>query len=85
MKLTDNQHLTYCLNVHPGESWDENIAAIKTFTLKIRDAVAPDKPFGLGLRLSNDAATTLSDPQRISEFNKFLAENNLYIFMQNDQ
>jgi len=41
------------------------------------------KPFGLGLRLSNDAAMSLSDPQRISEFNEFLAKNNLYVFTTN--
>lgn len=83
MKLTNNQHLTYCLNVHPGESWDENFNAIKDFTLNIRAAISPDKPFGLGLRLSNNAATTLSDPVRISEFNDFLAINNLYVFTSN--
>lgn len=83
MKLTDNQHLTYCLNVHPGESWDENFAAIKNFTLKIRDAVAPSMPFGLGLRLSNEAASSLSDPQKIAEFNDFLTANNLYVFTVN--
>ena len=22
-------HLTYCLNIHPGESWAENLAAIR--------------------------------------------------------
>ena len=83
MNLTKNQHLTYCLNVHPGENWDDNFAAIKKHTLQIRDAVAPNKPFGLGLRLSNEAAITLSDPTKISELNEFLAENNLYVFTAN--
>ena len=23
-------HLTYCLNIHPGETWEENLAAIET-------------------------------------------------------
>ena len=46
------QHLTYCLNVHPGESWDENFAAIKKYALEIRRLVSPGKPFGLGMRLS---------------------------------
>jgi sugar phosphate isomerase/epimerase len=30
-------HLTYCLNIHPGETWDENFVAIRTHTLKVRD------------------------------------------------
>lgn len=83
MKTNSNQHLTYCLNVHPGESWKENLAAIKEFVLPIRKDIAPNKPFGLGLRLSDEAANTLSDPQQISEFQTFLSENNLYVFTVN--
>jgi sugar phosphate isomerase/epimerase len=30
-------HLTYCLNIHPGETWAENFAAIRTHALKVRD------------------------------------------------
>jgi sugar phosphate isomerase/epimerase len=83
MKIKENQHLTYCLNVHSGETWDENLAAIKKFTLPIQNTISKNEPFGLGLRLSNDAATTLSDPQRLSEFIQFLADNNLYVFTVN--
>ena len=32
-------HLTYCLNVHPGESWAENLAAIEDKTMRVRAAV----------------------------------------------
>ena len=29
-------HLTYCLNIHPGESWAENFAALREKTLAVK-------------------------------------------------
>lgn len=76
-------HLTYCLNIHPGETWAENFAAIRDKTLAVRARVCPDKPFGLGLRLSARAATELADPSVKETFRQFLAENRLYIITIN--
>ncbi|MFC1499338.1 metabolite traffic protein EboE [Verrucomicrobiota bacterium] len=76
-------HLTYCLNVHPGESWAENFEAIKTNALAVRERISPDRPFGLGLRFCNAAAETLSEEDNINEFKRFLEENNLYVFTVN--
>jgi hypothetical protein len=76
-------HLTYCLNVHPGETWAENLAAIQTHTLAIRDRVAGDRPFGLGLRLSHQAANQLSQPEVLAAFKSFMREQNLYAFTIN--
>ncbi|MHC4563140.1 MAG: metabolite traffic protein EboE [Planctomycetota bacterium] len=76
-------HLTYCLNVHPGESWAENLAAIRDEALCIRDRVARPGPFGLGLRLSAQAADELSQPAALSEFREFLAHEDLYVFTIN--
>ena len=56
LDTTTPTHLTYCLNVHRGESWQENLRAIETDVLAVRQRVAPDEPFGLGLRLSAVAA-----------------------------
>lgn len=85
MKLSSDpsQHLTYCLNVHPGETWAENLAAIRSHTLAIRDRVCPGKPFGLGLRLSDAASRTLAQPDTLAAFASFLAEHNLYVFTVN--
>ncbi len=85
MRVSDSshQHLTYCLNVHPGEDWDTNLAAIHTYALAVRDHVASDVPFGLGLRLSNAASEMLADPQRLSEFQRILEQNKLYVFTIN--
>jgi sugar phosphate isomerase/epimerase len=76
-------HLTYCLNIHPGESWDENLAAIRTHALAIRDIVAPGRAFALGLRVGFEAAKTLSQPATLKKFRDFLAAENLYVFTVN--
>src|SRR5438445_263774 len=76
-------HLTYCLNVHRGESWAENFAAIRDKALAVKARVAPDKPFGLGLRLSNHAACELADPARRAAVKRFFDENDVYPFTIN--
>ena len=78
-----SQHLTYCLNVHPGEDWDANLAAIQTHALAIRERVAPKQPFGLGLRLSNTAVNSLAEPNTLSAFREFLDSHSLYAFTIN--
>jgi sugar phosphate isomerase/epimerase len=75
--------LTYCLNIHPGETWDENFSAIKTHALAVRDRVSRDRDFGLGLRLSRRAAESLNQPAAMQEFRHFLQENRLYVFTIN--
>ncbi len=85
MKIREHPplHLTYCLNVHPGESWEENLAAIRDKAMKVRDRVAREGPFGLGLRLSCEAAKTLSRPEMLGQFRRFLDEQDLYVFTIN--
>jgi sugar phosphate isomerase/epimerase len=76
-------HLTYCLNVHPGETWEENFEAIRTHALAVRALVAPRKRFGLGLRLSNVAAQELVRRAPLAAFRRFLDEQGLYVFTIN--
>ena len=40
-------HLTYCLNIHPGETWQEAFAAIREKAVEVKKRVAPDQWFGL--------------------------------------
>ena len=72
-------HLGYCLNIHPGETWAENLAAIREKALAVRDKVAPGKRFALGLRLSRRAAADLTRPRAMAEFRELLAEEDLYV------
>ena len=76
-------HLTYCLNIHPGETWAENLEAIRTKACAVRDNLNPDGPFGLGLRLSARAAGELASPDTLRDFRRFLASRNLYVFTIN--
>ncbi len=76
-------HLTYCLNAHAGESWPDVLAAIQTHALPFRRRISPDRPFGLGLRLSHQAALELEQDKPLTDFLRFLDSNNLYVFTVN--
>ena len=53
-------HLTYCTNIHPGESWDAVFENVRTHVVAVKARVAPNEPFGVGLRLSARAAANCS-------------------------
>jgi sugar phosphate isomerase/epimerase len=76
-------HLTYCLNVHAGESLAQVMAAIRAHVPPIREAVCRDRPFGLGLRLANQAAHDLLVAPALQSFRDLLAQHNLYAFTIN--
>ena len=77
-------HLTYCLNIHPGETWAENLAAIREKAVRVKQFVSPDRWFGLGLRLSAQAAADLAaDATLRSEALDVFAEHELYPFSVN--
>ena len=77
------EHLTYCLNIHAGETWADHLQAVRTHALAVRERVRPDRPFGLGLRLGAQAATELSAPGELEAFKEVLAEHDLYAFTIN--
>ncbi len=85
MKLNskDSVHLTYCSNIHPGESWAEVRAQVGEHLPRVKAQLSPDQPFGIGLRLSGAAAQSLSDPAAMEEFKSFLAGEDLYVFTLN--
>ena len=75
MKLTDGLgELTYCLNVHPAETWAEVRAALEGPARRIKAAVCPDETFGLGLRFSARCVAELEDPAARAELKSLLAE-----------
>jgi sugar phosphate isomerase/epimerase len=76
-------HLTYCTNIHPGETWEEVRANLGRHLPAIKQEVAPDRPFGVGLRLSAIAAQALQAPAAMAELRGLLAEHGLYLFTIN--
>ncbi|MCW5551459.1 MAG: metabolite traffic protein EboE [Verrucomicrobiae bacterium] len=83
MKLNHNLHLAYCTNIHRGETWAETFAALKNYTLAVRQRVCPDQPYAIGLRLSNRAAQELGDAETLLAFQRWLAANQCYVFTIN--
>lgn len=83
MKVKDNAHLTYCTNIHSGESWKEVFASLQKYTLAVKAKISPSAPFGIGLRLSNESALTLQEGGELAVFKQWLKENDLYVFTIN--
>lgn len=77
MKLENNNHLMYCLNIHPGEHWDEILSAIQNYSLRVKNRISPHEPFALGLQLSSIAAHELYPS--VKDFALFLRKHNLYV------
>jgi sugar phosphate isomerase/epimerase len=80
---TTSAHLSYCTNIHPGETWPEVRANLERYLVPVRERVAPGRPFGVGLRLSGEAARALAAPQVLDELRDFLAAHDLYVFTIN--
>ena len=77
-----NSHFSYCLNIHPGESFEEIFTAIKDYCPKVKAQVSPEQDFGLGLRLPAQAVFEMQDPE-ISELKSYLQNNGFYAFTAN--
>jgi hypothetical protein len=82
MKL-ESGHLSYCTNIHSGESWKDHFEAIKNNFPGIKKQVSPDRAMGIGLRLSNSASTELLHPDEIQGFKTWLNDNDAYVFTMN--
>ena len=48
--------VTYCTNIHPGESFGEICQGLWDHAPAVAAAVCPDRPFPVGLRLSGRAS-----------------------------
>jgi len=83
MKLNHGLHLAYCTNIHRGETWPETFESLKKYTLAVRERVAANKRYAIGLRLSQRAAQELSERSTLQEFQRWLEQNDCYIFTIN--
>ena len=83
MRLNRGLHLAYCTNVHRGETWSETFDSLKTCALAVRQRVCPRAPFAIGLRLSHRAARALSQRAVLLQFQRWLEQNDCYVFTIN--
>ena len=80
---TSRGHLTYCSNIHSGETWSDHFAKLRENIPLVKQQVSPFNPFGIGLRLSNVASLELRKQENLDEFRKWLNENECYLFTMN--
>jgi len=76
-------HLTYCTNIHAGESWDEVRGNLERHVAAVKARIAPREPFGIGLRLSARAARELSSPREMTALRRWLDAHEMYVFTIN--
>lgn len=75
--------LTYCTNIHPGEGWAEVLQGLRAYAVPLKAALSPEAPFGIGLRLSDQAAQELLEGDALAEAAEFLAAEGLYVALVN--
>ena len=83
MKINNQAHLSYCTNIHPGETWEAIFHNLKTYTLNVKKQLAPEADFGIGLRLSQKSASVLLEGNHLVEFKNWLDKHQLYVFTMN--
>jgi hypothetical protein len=83
MRLNHGVHLAYCTNIHRGENWAETFASLRLHTLAVKERVAPNEPYAIGLRLSDPASRELIQPQALAAFRAWLERNDCYVFTIN--
>lgn len=79
MKVHDRFHLTYCSNIHAGETWPEVDRALRSALPSVRGSLDAAGPFAIGLRLSARAAEALEQPSALDRFRAFLADGDYYV------
>src|SRR3984893_13375262 len=82
-QLSGDVHLTYCTNIHAGQSWQDIRASLDDYVPAIKSAVAPSQPMGIGLRLSGEAAAVARQPEALASFRDQLASLGAYVFTIN--
>lgn len=76
-------HLSYCSNIHAGESWDATFRNLKIYIPEVKNRLGYKGKFGIGLRLSQEASVALERPDRLQEFRDWLKQTNSYVFTLN--
>jgi hypothetical protein len=73
----------YCTNVHAGATLEATRASLQRHALAVKAAYSPDRPMGVGLWLSAQAAEQLVTEKREGEFAEWLADRGLLPYTLN--
>ncbi len=83
MSVVRSTHLTYCTNVHPGQTLDELSNSLLRHTAKVSEQLDWENQFSVGLRLSNQCATQLGSQAAFEEFSQLLRTHSFYVVTLN--
>src|SRR5947207_13447656 len=83
LRTLNDAQLTYCTNVHPGETLPAVRALLRQHVTAVKRLVAPQQRFGVGLRLAAAAADALGDADELAFFKAELEADGLYCFTLN--
>ena len=61
----------------------ETLASLEKYTLAVKEQVSPDRPYAIGLRLSDLASRQLSEPRTLDSFRRWLQQHHCYVFTIN--
>ncbi len=70
--------ITYCTNIHPGESWPEIFSAVRRHAPVIKKRLSPKASFPIGLRLSGRAAREMT-LDTAEEFHRWCLQEGFYV------
>lgn len=76
-------HLSYCSNIHPGESWESTFQNLKIYIREVKTRMLQKGKFGIGLRISYEASLQLEKPENLENFQAWLLQENAYVFTLN--
>jgi hypothetical protein len=76
--------LSYCLNVHPGESLEAWLALLRGPVARVRQVWSPHEPMGVGLWLPREIARALAhDDAALAQAQEALSASDLFAFTVN--
>ena len=79
----DTFELTYCTNIHAAQGWDAVFANLRHYLPAVKARLAPERLFGVGLRLSGQESCELLAGDHLARFHDFLQQQGCYVFTLN--
>ena len=83
MRVAGNRHLTYCSNIHPSNGLTEVVDSVMEYGSALKNALSPNAPFGIGLRLSGAESEEAAQPAGLASLKQALQQQGLYVFTMN--